>query len=142
MRRVMLSLIAALALYAGAQAVTPDERLQDPALEARARAISKELRCLVCQNQSIDDSDADVAADLRRLVRQRLLAGDSNAEVKEYVVARYGEFALLKPRVGAHTALLWAAPLVLTVLGVFIGVLVFRGGAQATIEDLDAEQDN
>src|SRR5262245_23922608 len=104
--------ILALALLAAAPAaaVQPDEVLADPALEARARALSRELRCMVCQNQSIDDSDAPLARALRLLVRERLRAGDSDRGVLDFLVARYGEFVLLKPRVAWHTAMLWAAP--------------------------------
>jgi cytochrome c-type biogenesis protein CcmH len=91
-------------------AVQPDEMLADPALEARARALSKELRCMVCQNQSIDDSDAPLARDLRILVRERLQAGDGDQQVVDFLVARYGEFVLLKPRLAWHTALLWLGP--------------------------------
>src|SRR5207249_11922976 len=93
-----------------ALAVQPDEIMQDPALEGRARALSKELRCMVCQNQSIDDSDAPLARDLRILVRERLKEGDSDRQVIDFLVARYGEFVLLKPRLNAHTLLLWLAP--------------------------------
>jgi cytochrome c-type biogenesis protein CcmH len=92
-----------------AKAVQPDEVLADPALEARARAISEGLRCLVCQNQSIDDSDAPLAKDLRLLVRERLKAGDRDKEIVDFVVARYGEFVLLKPRLSQHTLILWFA---------------------------------
>jgi cytochrome c-type biogenesis protein CcmH len=92
-----------------ANAVQPDEVLSDPALEARARVISEGLRCLVCQNQSIDDSEAPLARDLRLLVRERLKAGDSDQEVVDFIVARYGEFVLLKPRFEPHTLLLWLA---------------------------------
>jgi cytochrome c-type biogenesis protein CcmH len=98
-------------------AVQPDEILSDPALEARARALSKELRCMVCQNQSIDDSDAPLARDLRILVRERLKAGDSDAKVIDFLTARYGEFVLLKPRFTAGTALLWLAPLIALIVG-------------------------
>ena len=98
---------------APAHAVQPDEILKDPALEVRARHLSQELRCLVCQNQSIDDSNAELARDLRLLVRERLAAGDSDAAVLAFVEARYGEFALLRPRLRWHTALLWLAPLLL-----------------------------
>ena len=91
--------------------------LSDPALEARARALSGELRCMVCQNQSIDDSDADLAHDLRVLVRERLTAGDSDEEVIDYVVSRYGEFVLLKPRFSLRNALLWMTPVLLLVGG-------------------------
>ena len=96
-----------------ALAVRPDELLRDPKLEARARSISQELRCLVCQNQSIDDSDADLAHDLRLLVRQRVLAGDTNEQVKQYIVARYGNYVLLKPPFDRETYLLWFGPLIL-----------------------------
>ncbi len=99
----------ALATTIPSGAVQPDEILTDPKLETRARAISLELRCLVCQYQSIDDSDAPLARDLRLLVRERLKAGDSDAEVKRFVVARYGEFALLRPPFALHTLLLWLA---------------------------------
>ncbi len=95
----------------------PGEALKEPVLEARARTISSELRCLVCQNQSIDDSDADLAKDLRILVRERLSAGDSDQQVFDFVVARYGEFVLLRPRVSASTYLLWGLPVVFLLLG-------------------------
>jgi cytochrome c-type biogenesis protein CcmH len=105
-------IVVALALTASlpALAVQPDEVLSDPALEARARVLSKELRCMVCQNQSIDDSDAPLARDLRILVRERLQAGDSDFQVIDFLVARYGEFVLLKPRLNPHTWLLWLLP--------------------------------
>ncbi len=108
-----------------ALAVEPDEMLKDPALEARARDISKDLRCLVCQGQSIDDSDADLAKDLRVLVRQRLTAGDTDDQVRQYLKDRYGDFILLKPPVEQKTLLLWLTPLVmlgagLAVAGAFI----------------------
>ena len=93
-----------------ALAVQPDEILTDPALEGRARTLSRELRCMVCQNQSIDDSDAPLARDLRLLVRERLKEGDSDRQVIDFLVARYGEFVLLKPRIALHTALLWFGP--------------------------------
>ncbi len=110
MRTVLASLVVAFALFASpALAVAPDEVLDDPALEARARALSAELRCMVCQNQSIDDSDAPLAKDLRVLVRERLVAGDSDGQVIDYLVSRYGEFVLLKPRFAWHTLVLWAA---------------------------------
>ena len=96
-------------LASGARAVQPDEVLQDPVLEARARAISEGLRCLVCQNQSIDDSEAPLAKDLRLLVRERLKQGDSDQQVVDFIVARYGEFVLLKPKFTPHTVLLWLA---------------------------------
>jgi cytochrome c-type biogenesis protein CcmH len=101
-------------------AVEPDEILKDPALEARARDISLELRCVVCQNQSIDDSNAPLAKDLRVLVRERLVKGETNAQVMDYIVARYGEFVLLKPRFTLHTLLLWIATPLLLFLGIFV----------------------
>lgn len=112
--RLAAAVILAIVAVAGgpALAVEPDEVLADPALEARARSLSAELRCLVCQNQSIDDSNAPLARDLRLIVRERLVAGDSDAAVRDYVVARYGKFVLLRPPLGADTVLLWAAPLV------------------------------
>jgi cytochrome c-type biogenesis protein CcmH len=95
---------------AAAYAVQPDEVMKDPAKEARARALSRELRCMVCQNQSIDDSAAPLARDLRLLVRERIASGDSDAQVIDFLVARYGEFVLLKPRVNEHTLVLWLLP--------------------------------
>jgi cytochrome c-type biogenesis protein CcmH len=100
-----------------ALAVTPDEMLKDPALEARARALSQQLRCMVCQNQSIDDSDAPLARDLRLLVRERLSTGDSDRQVMDFIVSRYGEFVLLKPVLQWHTALLWVLPPGLLLVG-------------------------
>ncbi len=98
-------------------AVNPDEVLADPGLEARARALSAQLRCMVCQNQSIDDSNAELAKDLRILVRERITAGDSDDAVIDYVVSRYGEFVLLNPRFETKTWLLWGAPIVLLLAG-------------------------
>jgi cytochrome c-type biogenesis protein CcmH len=106
---LLLSLVLSFLALSAAHAVQPDEVLPDRALEARARAISAGLRCLVCQNQSIDDSDAPLARDLRLLVRERLKAGDSDQQIVDFVVARYGEFVLLKPRFLPHTLLLWLA---------------------------------
>jgi cytochrome c-type biogenesis protein CcmH len=122
-------LLVALALLGAAplRAVQVDEILPDPALEARARAISHDLRCMVCQNQSIDDSEAPLARDLRLLVRERLKAGDSDTQVVDFMVARYGEFVLLKPRLSWHTAILWAAPLSILIVGLFaVGFSVLR----------------
>ena len=109
-----------------AKAVQPDEVLQDPALEARARDISAGLRCLVCQNQSIDDSDAPLAKDLRVLVRERLKAGETDQEIEDFVVARYGEFVLLKPRVTPHTLLLWFATPAVFLAALLIVFLAYR----------------
>jgi len=109
-----------------ALAVDPNEVLEDPALENRAREISKGLRCVVCQNQSIDDSDATLARDLRVLVRDRLTAGDSDKEVIDYVVSRYGDFVLLKPPVKGSTMVLWAGPGIIAVLALLWAVVFFR----------------
>ncbi|MDE2579521.1 MAG: cytochrome c-type biogenesis protein CcmH [Hyphomicrobiales bacterium] len=117
MKRSLASALLLLALAAPAHAVQPDEILPDPVLEARARHLSEQLRCMVCQNQSIDDSDAALAKDLRVLVRERLKAGDSDAQVKDYLVARYGDFILLKPPFKTETLALWLAPLAALVLG-------------------------
>jgi cytochrome c-type biogenesis protein CcmH len=111
--RKILALVFAVTVMAGASAayaVQPDEIMADPVKEARARELSRELRCMVCQNQSIDDSEAPLARDLRLLVRERLAAGDSDAQVVDFLVARYGEFVLLKPRLEPHTLLLWLLP--------------------------------
>src|SRR5215211_2530091 len=138
MRRLAVILLA-LSLAAPALAVQPDEILKDPTLEARARSLSQELRCMVCQNQSIDDSDAPLAKDLRVLVRERLTAGDSDNQVIDFLVARYGEFVLLKPRVSWHTAVLWGAPMVLLAGGALM-LLMFsrrRGGATANAAAVD-----
>jgi cytochrome c-type biogenesis protein CcmH len=115
--RFILSLVAVLLLVVPVRAVQPDEVLKDPALERRARDISAGLRCLVCQNQSIDDSDAQLAKDLRVLVRERLVAGDTDAQVQDFLVQRYGEFVLLKPTFRAHTLLLWLTPALVLALG-------------------------
>ena len=117
-RLARLALVLLLA-PAPALAVQPDEVLKDPGLEARARVISEGLRCLVCQNQSIDDSDAPLAKDLRVLVRDRLKAGDTNQQAEDFIVRRYGEFVLLRPVFGLHTLLLWATPLLAVLLGGF-----------------------
>ena len=118
MRRALVWTAFALLLLIGpALAVQPDEILKDPALESRARTLSQELRCMVCQNQSIDDSDAPLAKDLRVLVRERLTAGDSDTQVIEFLVSRYGEFVLLKPRFSMHTLLLWLAPFAAVIIG-------------------------
>jgi cytochrome c-type biogenesis protein CcmH len=115
MRRMMVAFVALMLLaLPAAHAVQPDEIMSDPAKESRARDLSRELRCMVCQNQSIDDSDAPLARDLRLLVRERIAAGDSNSQVLDFLVARYGEFVLLKPRFERQNMLLWLlAPLLL-----------------------------
>jgi cytochrome c-type biogenesis protein CcmH len=136
------AILLAFFLLAGpALAVQPDEVLDDPALEARARAISAELRCLVCQNQSIDDSDAPLARDLRILVRDRLQAGDSDADVFAYLVDRYGEFVLLRPTFSARNVLLWLTPLVALALGAFLAVRRLRARPAAAGAGLSREEE-
>jgi cytochrome c-type biogenesis protein CcmH len=130
MRRLLAIMVLALAIFANVPAgyaVQPDEMLSNPVLEKRARTISSELRCLVCQNESIDESNAPLAADIRRLVRERLTAGDSDAQVKDYLVARYGEFVLLKPRFELSTLLLWLTPVLVFLAGL---VLAARAAAR------------
>ncbi|HVG51461.1 MAG TPA: cytochrome c-type biogenesis protein [Xanthobacteraceae bacterium] len=124
MRRYILATALILASVFPAQAVQPDEVLKDAKLEQRARDLSRELRCMVCQNQSIDDSDAPLARDLRVLVRERLTAGDSDSQVIDYLVARYGQFVLLRPRFEWQTALLWLTPGVVLIAGA-IGAIAF-----------------
>lgn len=128
MKRLALCMLALLLVAAPmtAWAVNPSEMLADPALEARARGISEGLRCLVCQNQSIEDSDADLAHDLRVLVRERLKAGDSDVAVQQYVVDRYGEFVLLKPVLALHTLILWFAAPALLLAGLVAVALAAR----------------
>lgn len=138
------SLLAAPPMTLPAHAVEPDEILKDPALEARAREISKELRCLVCQNQSIDDSDATLARDLRIVVRDRLKAGDSDAQTVAFVVERYGDFVLLRPPFKASTLVLWIGPALILLAGI-AGVVLWhrrrRSAAAAPVAPLtDAER--
>jgi cytochrome c-type biogenesis protein CcmH/NrfF len=136
---VLLALLPVL-LAAPAHAVKPDEMLSDPALEARARAISEGLRCMVCQNQSIDESDADLARDLRILVRERLKAGDSDRQVVDYIVSRYGEFVLLKPRLEPRTLLLWGAPLLLLLAGGAFMIVAMRSRRSPQTSALTADE--
>ena len=126
MKRLLAALFASLMLLTPAYAVEPGEALADPALEARARGLSVDLRCLVCQNQSIDDSHAPLAKDLRLLVRERLAAGDSDEQVRTYLVQRYGDFVLLKPPLRIGTLLLWGAPLMVLLAGAFGLVIASR----------------
>ena len=123
MRRPLLALLLGMALSGPALGVNPDEVLSDPALEERARQLSRGLRCVVCQNQSIDDSDADMARTMRVAVRERLAAGDTDAEVRDWMVARHGDYVLLRPPVRLGTILLWVAPALLLVGG---GLVVLR----------------
>ncbi len=136
----MRGLLLVLVLLAGpALGVSgPDEMLPDAALEARARTLGKELRCLVCQNQSIDDSNADLAKDLRRVVRERLVAGDSNPQVIAFVTQRYGDFVLLRPPVKPATWLLWFGPAAVLAAGGVLVAAYFRGRATVPVPELDA----
>ena len=139
-KRLLLALTLILS-SAPAFAVNPDEMLSDPALEARARTLSAELRCMVCQNQSIDDSNADLAKDLRLLVRERITDGDSDEQVLNYIVSRYGEFVLLKPRVSVRTLLLWGAPVLLILAGgVSLVVFARKRAGKPTGSKLTAEE--
>jgi cytochrome c-type biogenesis protein CcmH len=132
-----LALLLALFWSSPLWAVQPDEMLSDPTLEARARTLSKELRCMVCQNESIDESEAPLAHDLRVLVRERLKAGDSDAQVLNFLVARYGEFVLLKPRLSWHNAALWGLPpgiLLIGIVTIFVAGRRRNGAAPLTVQ--------
>jgi cytochrome c-type biogenesis protein CcmH len=135
-----LAIFVALLVAAPAAAVQPNEVLQDEALETRARNLSAQLRCMVCQNQSIDESDAELARDLRVLVRDRLKAGDSDAEVIDYIVSRYGEFVLLKPRFNVRNALLWGTPIVLLLGGGAFAYLAVRRRSRPDTPKLSREE--
>jgi cytochrome c-type biogenesis protein CcmH len=135
------AVLLAVWLAAGAAwAVLPSERLADPALEARAREVSQELRCLVCQNQSIDESNAGLAHDLRVLVRERLVAGDTNEQVVDYIHRRYGVFVLLRPPMKPATYALWFGPPAILVLGAIAAAALFRRRAGAAPEPLSPEE--
>ncbi len=148
-RRVALSVLAASALFGAglsgpAFAVQPEERLDDPVLEARAREISRELRCVVCAGEVIDESNADIARDLRLLVRERLVAGDTDQEVRDYVVERYGEYVLMRPPFSPRNILLWAGPFALLLLGGGLAVYFIqrqRGEGSAAAAPLTAEEE-
>ena len=129
---LVLCLFLAAPLVMPAYAVQPDEVLDDPVLEDRARELSKGLRCVVCQNESIDESNADLARELRLVVRERLVEGDSNEEVLDYLVARYGEFVLLKPRTDGWNMILWLSGPALFLLALGVGVAYVRGRSTAT----------
>jgi cytochrome c-type biogenesis protein CcmH len=131
LRQALAFLLLTLALASPSWAVNPDEVLDDPVLENRARILSKELRCMVCQNQSIDDSNAELARDLRVLVRDRLVAGDSDEAVLDYVVSRYGEFVLLKPRFTVQTLMLWGGPALILLIGGVTMAVLSRGRSRA-----------
>ena len=140
MKRMLLAFILCASAVG---AVEPDEILSDPILEARARDISADLRCVVCQNEPIDTSNAGVARDLRLLVRERLIAGDTNEQVFEYVVARYGDYVLLNPPWKSTTYVLWLAPAFLAFFGVFLVVGIFRRSnlQQTKVEVLNLEEE-
>ena len=142
MRSLLAALLLSFVFSSGAAAlVDPSERLADPAQEERAREISKNLRCLVCQNQSIDDSDAELAGDLRRVVRERIAAGDSDEEVYDYVVDRYGEFVLMTPPFEPATWALWLGPVFFVLAGAGIASLVLRRhGGRAAEQGLSREE--
>lgn len=138
--RITLTLLTLILIWVHpTHAVNPDEVLADPVLESRAREISKGLRCLVCQNQSIDDSDADLAKDLRVLVRERLSAGDSNESVIHFVVSRYGNFVLLNPPFEMSTIALWLGPLGIILTGLIAVVVFFRRRLTAAVQDQKTE---
>lgn len=118
--RLWLSLFFLVCLAQGANAVEPSEMLEDPALEARARDVSKHLRCVQCQNETIDESDAQIARDMRVLVRQKITAGDSNEEILDYMVSRYGDYVLLRPRFQTNTIILWLGPFAVLLIGGWI----------------------
>lgn len=133
-------LIGLAAVFCMAAASDPNERLPDPAQEARARSLFREVRCVVCQNESIDDSQADLAHDLRQIVRGQIAAGRNDAEVRDFLVRRYGEFILLKPAFSASNLVLWVTPFLIVVLGG--GLLVLRNRKQATtVEGLTPEEE-
>jgi len=140
LRRLLVVALLTLMAISPAIAVEPDEILSDAALEARARALSKELRCMVCQNQSIDDSEAPLARDLRVLVRERLQAGESDQQVIDFLVTRYGEFVLLRPRFSWHTALLWFGPATMLLIGAY-GLFVLASRNRQNFDRTVANQE-
>lgn len=138
MKKMIFVLAALMALNVSAWAVEPDEILSDPALEERAREVSKDIRCVVCQNQSIDDSDSGIAKKMRILVRERIKEGDSNQEVVDYLVSRYGDFVLLKPPVKTKTLFLWFGPALMVLLGLIGIIFYYRRRAKETGETTGA----
>jgi len=126
MKTLFGCLIVVLVMVGTAWAVNPSEKLADPVAEARAEEVGKGLRCLVCQSESIEESDADLARDLRTIVRERVVAGDSNQQILDYVVSRYGDYVLLKPPFKSTTLVLWMGPLVLLGIGILLAFSVFR----------------
>ena len=140
MKRMFTTLLLVLLFAAPLRAIQPDEILSDPVLEGRARALSADLRCLVCQNQSIDDSNAPLARDLRILLRERLKAGDSDSQAVDFIVARYGDFVLLRPRFNVQTTLLWIGPFALLLIA---GVFLYtrrRGDGTSAEQALNADE--
>ena len=141
MRFIRFALLVFIALaLAPALAVQPDEVMKDPALEARARALSEELRCLVCQNESIDDSEAPLARDIRLLIRERIKQGESNDAVRAYLVSRYGDFILLKPPFERETWLLWLSPVLILGLGLGAALIARRRAPRVTPRLSDEEE--
>lgn len=141
MRVFFLAISLLLSLSSAAFAVEPDEMLANPALEERAQALSKTLRCMVCQNQSIEDSAAPLARDLRLIVREHIKAGESDAQIRDFLVARYGEFVLLEPRLSAHTVLLWLVPGMILLAGAAWITLVFVRGNPPQASQLSREEE-
>jgi cytochrome c-type biogenesis protein CcmH len=139
-KKLILIICVLAAAVTQAAAVQPDEVLSDPVLEARARALSLKLRCMVCQNQSIDDSDAPLARDLRILVRERLKAGDTDSQIRAFLVARYGQFVLLEPETNYRTALLWLTPLAVLLAGILVLLRFFRRRRVKSIKPLTAAE--
>ena len=144
MSAAFLPMVGSGLIQEAAAVTSPDELLEDPEMERRARALSKELRCLVCQNQSIDDSDADLARDLRQIVRERLLAGDTDDEIIKFVTERYGDFVLLRPPVKPSTWVLWYGPLVLFVIAGIAMIFYVRrrrnAPVTAPVDELSSEE--
>ena len=142
MRLLLFCVLAIMMAQPGAYAIAPSEMLKDPVLEQRARELGKELRCPKRQNQSLDDSEAGIAVVLRRIVRERLVAGDTDEEVKAYLVARYGEFVLLEPPVKQSTWILWFGPLLIALIGIVVVWRIVRRGRAQMAEGPDGLQDN
>lgn len=136
----ILAFLFALLLAGAVQAVEPQEMLKDPVLEARAREVSKQLRCVVCQNETIDESNADIARDMRLLLRTRILAGDSNEDVVAFLVSRYGDYVLLKPRFTTRTYALWFGPFIVLMIGAFVVYRRLRGTPIAAPAPLTPEE--
>lgn len=141
MRALFLAISLLLSFSSATYAVEPDEMLANPALEERAQALSKTLRCMVCQNQSIEDSAAPLARDLRLIVREHIKAGESDAQIRDFLVARYGEFVLLEPRLSAHTVLLWLVPGMILLAGAAWIALVFVRGNPPQPNQLSREEE-